>query len=401
VRGEGDPFAVCAQVDEEPPVGVAVGDEVRDVDGEAGLADAGHAVDGEHDGRAVAAGAGGGDEPVDDVVAAGEVGDVAGQRPRGRHRHAPAGVRRAGPGAGPGRPVAVRRHGGGLQQAAVQLLQRGGGGQAQLVVEGGGEALVDGDGVGGPPDPGQGRHELPVQPFPQRVLLGEAGELADQLGLQAQLQLDVEAVLQGAVVPLLEGDGGGLDAGAVDAGEGGAAPQLQGVAQVFAGGVRLPGGEGGAAVGDEPVEHEGVEVLVGDPQPVAGGVGVDGAGQPPAQPRHAGVQLGAGGGGCGVAPDGVDQPGQGDDPVGLQQQHDEQDPVAGRGDLQPPAGDGDLERTEQPVTHDANLNAAAGAGYNLAGGVLPACSIARRIGTAARAMNPATKNTSSDTIATR
>ncbi|GAB3839864.1 hypothetical protein GCM10027610_046430 [Dactylosporangium cerinum] len=64
------------------------------------------------------------------------------------------------------------------------------------------------------------------------MLLDEGGQLPDQLRVQAETQLHVDAVLQGRVAAFLEGDRVGLRGGAVDAGERRAAPQVQGGAQL-------------------------------------------------------------------------------------------------------------------------------------------------------------------------
>ncbi len=78
----------------------------------------------------------------------------------------------------------------------MQLLQRGAGLDAQFLGVDPPALPVDGQRVRVAADRREGQHQLPPQPFPQRVAVDRLGELVDQLGRPAQPQLDVDAVLQ-------------------------------------------------------------------------------------------------------------------------------------------------------------------------------------------------------------
>lgn len=179
----------------------------------------------------------------------------------------------------------------------MQLLQCGPRLDAQLLGVEPATVAVGGERVGLPADGGQGEHELPPQPVPQRVPLHRLGQLVDQVSGQAETQLDVDALLQHREPLLVEGLGPPSYAADGDAGQRRAAPQRQA-------GPVVPAGLGGATVVDGGPggvhgagEDLGVQVLRPDPGRVADGVGDDRLrrqaepGEPLAQPRHAGLQL--------------------------------------------------------------------------------------------------------------
>jgi hypothetical protein len=80
---------------------------------------------------------------------------------------------------------------------------------------------VGGQGVGLPSGPVQGGHELAPEPLPERVLLDQAAQLLDDLGVLAQGEVGLDPALQGREPQLLETRG--LAARPVAVGELGAA----------------------------------------------------------------------------------------------------------------------------------------------------------------------------------
>ena len=305
--------AVPVQVDEEMRVRVLVADQGRHVQRERRLAAAGHPVD-HRDRRAGPPQLG--QQSGDHLVASGEVADRT-------------------------RKAADRRRLPGAQHPAVQVLQFLAGLDAQLIVQHLANTAKLGHRVRGTPGRGQRPDQLLAQPLAQREPLHRLAQHADQLTLVPGGQLQLGPVLDSGGVLLVQGGRGGLHRPAVDADQGPAPPQVEGLAE-HRRLARCPGPR------DQPGEDQRVQLLRAGPQPVPGRVGVDHAGwQRPAEPGDAGLQLGPGGRRRLLAPHRVDQLGHADHPLGVQQQHGQHDPV-------PAGGDRGYERAQDSVGHAAS-----------------------------------------------
>ena len=112
-----------------------------------------------------------------------------------------------------------------------------------------------GERVGLPPGPVVGEHEQLTRPFPQRLFRDDLGERGGGLDVPAGLDVGRGEVLDGGEAQL--GEAGSFELGvvAVDAGERGAAPQVQGGAELPGRGVWV-GVAGGVEVVGEPGEVE-------------------------------------------------------------------------------------------------------------------------------------------------
>ena len=307
------------QVDEELRVGEPVDERARHLNGQCGLAAAGHTVQ-ELDpafllGDLL-------DQPGHGLLAPGEVADRPGQRPDRRgdpaFRHA--------------------QHQVAAEHPLVQLLQRRAGLDAQLLGVDPAALPVDGERVRLPADRRESQHQLPSQPFPQRVVLDRLGQLVDQFGPPAQPQLDVDAVLQHGEPLLVERLGPQSHQPGRDTGERRTAPQRQRRPVVTAGLGKPADGGLGAGRLHGAGEHVGVEVVRLDPDAVARRVGDDGPGRQPErreplpQSRHTDLELGPRGRRGTLLPDGVDQILHRHHPAGAQQQHGEHGAIPARGD---------------------------------------------------------------------
>jgi hypothetical protein len=313
---------VPVQVDEELPVRVAVGQPVRHVHRQGGLADAGHAVDGgDHHGPAGRVRAGQRrQQALHLALAAGEVGDVAGQVAAPPRPRRPAGRRR--------RPPRCRgRRGGRLagQQPLVrgaQLRRRVG---AQLVPEPAAQLLVGGERVGLPAARLQ-RGDQPVpQRLPQRVPGGPGAQLDGDVRGPAGGQVQAGAPLDGGQ-PLLHQVGHLVAVQRLGAQplQRLAAPQPQRLVEQLACLLRLDGLGGLRQQLPEP--HQ-VNVVAG--QPVSGGGGVDRAvAEQLAQPGHVGREAGADPGRQRLAPDPLGERVHADRPARRHGQHREHDRLA-------------------------------------------------------------------------
>jgi hypothetical protein len=172
----------------ELPVGEAGAGLMGPVDRQRGLAHPGGTRDGaddEHRARVALAG----EQPVEPF----EVGLTAGEAGRLRRqlrRDHPTGGRRA-------RPCGRRRQLGVIgQDAPLQLAELLAGFQAQLLHQHPTRPLVGLQRLRPAAAPVQRQHVQRPQPLPQRLLLDEAGQLVDHLGMAAEPELDSEPVLQ-------------------------------------------------------------------------------------------------------------------------------------------------------------------------------------------------------------
>jgi hypothetical protein len=227
----------------------------------------------------------------------------------------------------------------------VQIAQFRTGLDAQFAGEDRPCAAVLGERVRPAAGPAQRPHQLAAQPLAQREPVDQGGQLAEQFPVVAPVQLQLDPVLHSDGVPLVQRGGQPPHRRAVDVAECRATPQVEAAAQPGGRPVRLGLGAGREG---QLLERQGVQVGVGYRDAVPRGVGQDGpGGQHPAQPGHAGLQLGPRGRRWPVAPHGIDQPVGADDAVRVQEQHGQHDPLPARGDLGVPDG----EDAQDPVPH--------------------------------------------------
>ncbi|CAM4129040.1 hypothetical protein NOGI109294_25715 [Nocardiopsis gilva] len=213
----------------------------------------------------------------------------------------------------------------------MQLGQLGGGVGAQLLGEDTAGVLERGERLGPAARPVEGADELAARALPQRVGGHQVAQLGQQGAVLAPAQLGLVEILAGGQPQLLQAFGlGAGEGGRPGIREGGTPPQRQGVAQQ-AGGTGVVGrAERRAAVGGQPLEAVGVDVVGVDREPVARGMELDGrsgaigSGQAAAQPRHQGLEGVGGPLRWGVAVQPVDQPLGTDHLPGVEQQEDQQ-----------------------------------------------------------------------------
>ncbi len=349
---------MAAEVDEQAAVGEVGVAVVGPVLGEGGLADPGAAGD-----HGDGAGAGGG--PVERgqfVLPAGEAAGAAGEGPGGGSRRAGGGrwggrrcggrdggrgcgglrvgdERQAADGRHPGRRDAVGPgHGGGAQQAVVGVDEFGAGVDAEFVGQGAAGAVEPVQCLRAPPGAAERQHECGDQGFAQRVHGGFGGQHAGCRAVVAESAVGAGEFLDGRESQFLQCVGGALQRHAGGgAGEGGAAPQGECLAQ----GLDRLGGVGQGAGGAHQVcEAVGVHREFGDAQQVGAAVGdefdADGGGvvlgEQRAQARHVVVDDGARVPGRFLVPQRLGEPVHGDGCAGVEQQHGQQAAAFGGAD---------------------------------------------------------------------
>ena len=133
----------------------------------------------------------------------------------------------------------------------MQPAQRPAGIRAELVEEPQPHGLVSGQGVGLPPAPVQGEHQLAGQPLVQRVRRRLRGQLGEQLGMPAGAQRPVVAVELGGEPLGVEGVADLVRPRGVQGGERLPAPEAQGLIEDRRALRRVVGRAG---LGDEPAE---------------------------------------------------------------------------------------------------------------------------------------------------
>lgn len=182
----------------------------------------------------------------------------------------------------------------------------------------------------------QRQHQLPAQPFPQRVDPYQQLDLADQLVVAAEVELQLDPRLGGRQPLLVQLQRLAAQRLARHPAQAVALPQLTRSTQQFHRLRRVPALRQGARVREPAGEDGGVDEVALRPEDVPrrprGDRGGDsGRREELAQSRHADLHLGA----CGVrrlvVPDEVDQVVRADDPVRLKEQ-------GGENDLLPPRG---------------------------------------------------------------
>ena len=271
VRRDRRPGGVAVQVDVEVAVGEAVGGAVGPVPRERGLADPGRPGDGRHDHLAALGQIGEGVQPGELGLAADQLRD---------RRHLP---------------------GDGSAQLVVQPAQLGARLDAAVVDEDRAQPLVGAQRVGAAAGAVEGDHQLTPRRLPQRVLLDVAPQVVDHLGVPAERELRVDPVLRGGEAQLGHAP---HDAGDQrrrrDVGQRRAVPHGEGLVEELRRALGVAGSQCRPPLFGPPDEHECVEVVVADDQPVPGGDGHErlGAGlaERATDPQHVPVDL------CGCGP---------------------------------------------------------------------------------------------------
>ncbi len=228
------------------------------------------------------------------------------------------------------------------EEFRVQGGEFGAGIGAESVGEGAPRGLVRGEGIGRAARGAQGPELLRAQCFVVRRLLDQGLDLGQECrrggGAAAQVRLD--ALADGAGAPGL-GDGRtGCAGGLGQVGEGGSAPEREGGAQGAGGGLGV-GGQFLAAPDRQPVEPVQVDVLAGGGQEVAAGGGrVDAvaAAEGAAEPGDKRLEGGGGVLRRVVAPDVVDEFGDGGRAPGPEGEGGEERAQAGAADGKGGAG---------------------------------------------------------------
>lgn len=229
--------------------------------------------------------------------------------------------------------------------------------EAQLIDHGAAGLPVDAESLGLTAGSVQGEHQLATEPFAQRVLFDQVGELGDEIAVPAEFEFEFDAVLVEVDPPFVEAVGRRLDQPAFQPVEGTATPQSKGGATVSDRLVEVLAGTGPATALDETDEPVEVQVAVGDPEQIALGPGDDGVRmvvgvEQASERRDADLHLGPRGAGQVVAVDGLHQAPHRDDPVGLQRQAGEHDLLPVSAQVQPIAIDQNLKRPQNPYLHE-------------------------------------------------
>ena len=240
----------------------------------------------------------------------------------------------------------------------MDLLQRGGGVDAELVGQPPADVLVRGQRVGLPAGRVERADLLAADALAQRVIPGQCLQLDQHLGVRAELQRGVDAVLGGGEPAPGEPVGRGVRprlAGRV--GQRRAAPERERFGE-------QPSGAGGvgvqrAAAGlGQPLELGRVDQPRVDGEPVAGRHGLDRAAarQRPAQPGDQRLQRVDLVGRRRVTPEVGDQGEHADRPAWLQREPGEQGTQPRAADLDRPAGVvGHQESPEDRYPHNSTV----------------------------------------------
>jgi len=186
-------------------------------------------------------------------------------------------------------------------------------------------------------------------------------QLADQLGVPAEGQVGVQALLEGDQAGLLEGwcRGPAQRLGG-DVGQRRSPPERQRPAELFGRLASVTGGHGPpAAVGRLP-EAVPIELARLDPEQVAARPGqqhrrrpvrLSGPVQRPAQPGHVALEHVAGRRRRCLSPQLVDQPVGRDHPAGVEEESSEHSPRLRAAHVKPPAAVPHLDRPQDPELH--------------------------------------------------
>ena len=174
-----------------------------------------------------------------------------------------------------------------------------------------------------------------MQPFAERLGLGQATQVLHHLVVMTQLQLGLQTILGDRQAQSFQpGHLGRHRSGGRHVGQDGAAPQAQRVAEPRGGGVGAATGEAGPAEPGQPLEPAGVDVVVGDDQLVAALPGHQPAArlvaEPAPQPQHVVLDRADRGPRRSVTPDLVGEPVGRHDPAVLDEQDRENEPLLRR-----------------------------------------------------------------------
>ena len=242
----------------------------------------------------------------------------------------------------------VRERGRTGQNGLLQLTQLLAGFQTQLLDQHLAAPAEDLERVGLAPRAIEGEHQLATQPLAQRVLGNRGGELADQLAVPAEAQLDVEALLQGGHLVLGDPVGGRAHYVAVDALQRRPTPERQRRPVPIG---RLAENLGLAGRVHAALVAVQVEAVRRDAQQVTGRPRLDRVGQAvlteqPAQRGNGVLNLGTAGRGRRFAVDRLGEPAQRDHPAGLQEQGCQHDIRAHATDVHSLTGNAGLEHAQ-------------------------------------------------------
>jgi hypothetical protein len=164
----------------------------------------------------------------------------------------------------------------------VQLLKLSTGVQTQVIGQTRRQPVVGAQRVSLPAGPVQRHHQLSDQPLPQRIGHNQLPQLADQLTVPPELQLQFQALLGRGQALLLQSNGCRLEYPATDARQCRAAPQAQRGPQQLDRLSRMPSCHHGLRLCDLALEHLHVKLAGLHPDPVAGAIGDDDLSRGPA-----------------------------------------------------------------------------------------------------------------------
>ena len=231
------------------------------------------------------------------------------------------------------------------QDRALELLELHARLESQPLDEHAARFLVGGEGVGLAPRPVEREHELSAKALPQRIAGDERLQLGDELGMSPELEVGVDALLDGGEPCLLEADDLGLREWLVGEIRERAAPP-EGKRLVEQLGAPAPGGLARAC--NQSLESFEVERARFRSQQVARRMGLDDvAPEGPAELRHRVVHRLRGGLRRPFAVELVDQPLGREELVRTQQKEGEDGAAISTADLDPAVAVADLERPQK------------------------------------------------------
>src|SRR5215469_17863015 len=152
----------------------------------------------------------------------------------------------------------------------MQLLQLGPGLKAELLGEPAAGVAVNRQRLSPAPATVERQHQLAYGSFPQRMLGYQRRQFPRYLAMPAERELMPVADLRDSPPPLVPRGRGGLDHQALDARQGGAAPQRQGRPQQPGGFCPLTGRRGPFSLDHTGFEDPRVNALAADGEPVTG-----------------------------------------------------------------------------------------------------------------------------------
>ena len=220
--------------------------------------------------------------------------------------------------------------------------------EPELLVEQPAAGLVDGERVRLAPAAVQGEHQLAAQPLAERMSADEPLQLRDELGLPAELEVGVDALLERGEPLLLEARALGAREGCVELGERWAAPERERLPEHISGlGRRLV-----PSPCDRGLEAIEIQLALADAQQIAARLRDDRvAAERLAQLGDVHLDRGRRRLGRLLPPELVDQPLTRDGLVRVQKQQGKEAALLRAGDLEAAAVVLDLERSKDPELH--------------------------------------------------